>query len=511
MILQSSNNKRIAQNTIFLYIRMLLIMSVTLYTSRVILNTLGIEDYGIYGVVGGVVTMLSFLNASLSGASSRFITFAMGKGDKKHIQEVFSTVLCIHFLMMGFIILLGETVGLWFVYNKLVIPPERMTAALWVYHCSIFTAAISIISIPYNSLIISHERMGVFAYISIIEVLLKLIIVWVLIYIPQDKLIVYALLYLFVQLLIRIMYNYYCTTHFVESRTKAVWNISLMKQMSSYAGWTMNGNLAVIGYTQGLNILLNIFFGPAVNAARNISVQVQTAVFTFIQNFQMAVKPQIIKSYAISDLSYMHTLIVALSKYGFFLILLLAFPLMICVNPILKQWLGIVPEHTANFVCIMLFTGMLNSLGSALIIAIHATGDIKKFQLYEGTSLLTVVPIAYILVKFLHISPEIVMLVYLLVEAFTMCIRIWIVLPKISMKFSFYLQRVLLPIFPLIPCFIIPVYFISIPDNISWINLLIWITGSALYISLCIIIMGMNILERKKIYGFFIKKLYSLK
>ena len=300
-------------------------MGVTFYTSRIVLNVLGIEDYGIYNVVGGVVAMLGFLNGSLGGASSRFITFVLGKGDKKELQDIFSTVLCVHFLLAGIIVLVGETVGLWFVCHKLVIPAERMSIALWVYHCSILTTAVSIISVPYNSLIIAYEKMEAFAWISIVEAVLKLVIAWLLLYIPCDKLMIYAVLYFVVQVIIRLAYGRYCSTHFTDVKSRLKWNASLVKQIASYAGWTVNGNLAVMGYTQGINILLNLFFGPMVNAARGVAVQVQAAVMTFVQNFQMAVQPQIVKSYATDNLTYMHKLIVISSKYGTFLLLLLAF------------------------------------------------------------------------------------------------------------------------------------------------------------------------------------------
>lgn len=501
-----SNNKRIAQNSALLYIRMLLIMSVTLYTSRVILQTLGIEDYGIYGVVGGIVTMLGFVNASLSTAGTRFITFTLGKGDAKELELVFSTVLLIHVVMMVLIVVLGETVGLWFVCHKLVIPPNRLTAALWVYHCSIFATAISVISVPYNSLIIAYERMRAFAYISILEAILKLVIVWLLVLIPVDKLIVYGVLSLVVQFIIRFIYTRYCKLNFVESKFRFSVNYSLVKQISSYAGWTLNGSLAVMGYTQGINILLNLFFNPAVNAARAIAVQVQAAIMTFIQNFQMAIKPQMIKSYASKDLTYMHTLIVASSKYGFYLMLLIVLPLMLCISPILKLWLGIVPEHTNSFVYIILVLSILNPLASSLIIAIHATGKIRKFQIYEGTSLLMVVPIAYLLLKFFHITPEEVMLVYLYVEIFTFCIRIWIVLPQVSMSYIYYLKKVILPIlFPFV-CFLVPSFYCSAPIEADIWELLLWVILSIIYMFICIMIVGLNLSERSIAFSF-IRKL----
>lgn len=506
----SENTRRIAKNTAMLYIRMLLIMAVSLYTSRVILKVLGVEDYGIYNVVGGVVAMLGFLNGSLSGASSRFITFCLGKGDPDELKSTFATVLTIHLILAGIIVLLGETVGLWFVCQKLVIPAERMTAALWVYQCSVFTTVVTIISIPYNALIIAHERMNVFAYISVVEVVLKLVIVWFLIYIPWDKLIVYAVLYFLVQVIIRLVYGYYCASRFTESKAALVWNGPLVKEIAVYAGWTLNGNLAVIGYTQGINILLNLFFGPVVNAARGIAVQVQAAVMTFVQNFQTAVNPQIVKSYATSDFAYMHTLVIAASKYGFFLMLLLVFPVLLCVHAVLKIWLGIVPEYTVSFVRIMLLSGLLMPLSRALMNAIHATGNIKKFQLYEGTSLLMVVPLAYVLLKWKHISPGAVMLVYFFVELFTQSIRVWVILPKISMRYSVYFRKVMVPVLLLFPFLAFPVLFFHVPDELSFGGLVGYIGGAILYVVLCISVVGLNISERRMIYHFIRKKIINL-
>ena len=505
----ADNNKRIAKNTLFLYFRMLLTMAVSLYTSRVILQTLGVEDYGIYNVVGGVVAMLGFLNSSLSGASSRFITYELGKGNNGDVKKMFSTILCIHLILAIFTLVVGETVGLWFVYNKLVIPAERLTAALWVYHCSILTAIVSIVSVPYNSLIIAHEKMNAFAYISILEVVLKLFIVWMLTLFSYDKLIIYAILYLIVQVVIRMIYNHYCTKHFDESRTMPSYHPKQMKEIFVYASWTMNGYMAIVGYTQGINILLNLFFGPVVNAARGIATQVEYATNTFVQNFQMATKPQIIKSYASNNLEYMHKLIIASSKYGFYMMLLITFPILLCIDSILKLWLGIVPEHTANFVYIILFTGLLNPLKNALIQGIHATGDIRKFQIYEGTTLLTVVPIAYILLKTLHISPEMVLIVYLCVALVTQGVRVWIVLPKIGMKRSIYFKETILPlIFPLV-AMLVPLFYVNLGTNITFINIIIYCGCACLYMLTVIFLLGLNYSERLYVLNYIKKGIKS--
>ena len=318
----SDNNKRIAKNTLLLYVRMLFMMGISLYTSRVVLNTLGIEDYGIYNVVGGVVAMFGFINGSMSSATQRYITFALGKGDKQRLQTVFSTTLQIHTLIALIIILLGETIGLWFLYNKMQIPADRMDAAFWVLQCSIISTVVMIVSVPYNADIIAHEKMSAFAYISILEVVLKLMIVYMLVIFSFDKLILYSFLILSIQVLIRFCYSIYCNRHFEETKYKNVWDKSLFKEMTGFAGWSMFGNLAGVLFNQGLNMLLNVFFGPVVNAARGVAVQVQNAVQQFVGNFQMALNPQITKTYAQGDLESMHKLMYRSAKFSFFFTIL---------------------------------------------------------------------------------------------------------------------------------------------------------------------------------------------
>ena len=492
----SANNKRIAKNTAFLYFRMFLLMAVTLYTSRIVLQALGVEDFGIYNVVGGVVAMFNLLVNTLSGASSRFITYALGKGDRAELEHVFSTVLNIHLFLTLLLVLLGETIGLWFVYNELVIPEERLKAALWVYHCSVLTAVVTFLSVPFNALIIAHERMSTFAYYSIIEVFLKLLIAIGVLYVPYDKLIVYAVLYFFVQFFVKFVYARYCFVHFSESQFRFFWDIVLVKKILVYVGWTLNGGLAVIGYTQGINILLNLFFGPVVNAARGITVQVQAAVNTFIENFQTAIRPQIVKSYAASEYHYMHTLVLASSKYGFFLTLLLVCPIMLCIQPILRFWLGEVPEHTDIFVRVVLLVSLLWPLRGAMIDSIHATGNIKKFQLYEGTSLLLTVPVAYILLKFWHVEPETVFFTYFVVEFITQILRVWIVLPQIKMPYLLYIQKVIYPVVLLLIVSFFPLFWFEVTVDEALGQMLLHILLFVSYILLCIWVLGLRKSER---------------
>ena len=497
----SENNKRIVKNAAMLYIRMLLIMAVTLYTSRVVLEVLGVEDFGIYNVVGGVVTMLGFINNSLSGATSRFITFELGKGNEGDLKKVFRCAVSVHYLLALLILFLGETVGLWKNIEKMVIPPERMTAALWVYQCSIVTIIISIISAPYNALIIAHERMSAFAYISIVEAVAKLLIVFLLMEMHYDKLIVYALLLLAIQISIRFLYTIYCNRRFPESSARYLWDKNLSRRIFAYAGWTMNGNLAVVGYTQGLNILLNLFFGPAVNAARGIAVQVQGAVQHFFVNFQMAVRPQIIKSYASGDLDYMHNLIIESSKYSFYLMLLVSMPILVNTEYILHLWLGIVPEHAVAFTRLMLLACMNYALSSSTLVAIHATGNLRKFQIIEGSMLLTVVPISYLFLKCMHIAAETVFVIYFLIETMTQFVRVWIVYPQIELSRKRYIKDILFPIIKVLLPLIIVGYWLYMQISSSLDLFIVNTFLCVISVSLSVLLLGMSEKERNIVFA----------
>lgn len=501
MTTQVENNKRIARNTMLLYVRMLFMLAINLYTSRVILNILGVVDYGIYNVVGGVIAMLGFLTGSLSAASSRYITYDLGKGDMSVMKKTFGNILTILIILGIIVLVIGETLGLWFVSTQLRIPPERETAALWVYQFSIFSSILGIISVPYNATIIAHEKMSAFAYISIADAVLKLLIVYILDIIPYDKLTIYAILYFCIQVFDRIVYGVYCTRHFEETHTSLRYDSKLFREIFAFAGWTMNGHLAIMGFTQGLNILLNIFFGPAVNAARGIAVQVQSACQQFCSNFQMALNPQLTKSYAQGDLDNMHRLLVKSSKFSFYILFFIVLPLMFEAEFVLKLWLGIVPEHTVNFLRLILVVGLLCTLSNPIVVSVHATGKLKKFQLIEGTMLLTIVPIAYILLKFFEISPEYVFVVHIVVELCTQYARLRIVLPMIRMKLSDYLKSVIKPVLwvvilsPWLP------YIANATIHGEWASLSVVCIVCTLCLSGCVYFIGCTVPERMFIKG----------
>ena len=440
----SSNSKRIAKNTLLLYGRMLLIMAMTLYTSRVVLNTLGVEDYGIYNVVGGVVTMFAFLNSAMITSTQRYLTFELGRGDMDRLRLVFSTSIRVHMIISLIIVILTETVGLWFFYNKMVIPDCRMTAAMWVLQISIITMVIQVMSVPYNSIIVAHEDMGVFALISVFEVILKLLIVYLLIIWNFDKLVLYAILVACVQLLILIIYSCHCRKHYKEIHSLKLKDNSLMVEMGKFAGWNVWGNLAGMMMGAGVNMLLNVFFGPIVNAARAIAVQVESAITQFSSNFLMAVNPQITKLYAQNSLNEMHILLYRSSKFTFFLLLAVSLPVMIETDMILTLWLKIVPDYTVSFLRISLVIMLVNSTSLPLQTAAAATGNVKVYQSVIGGILLSIVPVAYLVLK-IGGTPESVFYVYLIILVIAFIARLFIIRPMIGLSIKKYLYKVFMP------------------------------------------------------------------
>ena len=436
------NNKRIAKNTLLLYIRMLFTMAISLYTSRVVLNTLGVNDYGIYNVVGGIVTMFTFMNSAMASATQRYLTFELGRNDFIQLHKVFCTSMHIHALIAFIIFILAETIGLWFLYTHMTIPTERMEAALWVYQFAVLSCIIMLLSVPYNATIIAHEKMSAFAYISVLEVIMKLLIVYILVLFEFDKLKLYAVLMFCVQILSRIIYGQYCSKNFSETKYQKIWDKKLFKEMTSFAGWSLFGNLAAVAFSQGLNILLNMFFNPAVNAARGIAVQVQAAIQSFCGNFQTALNPQITKTYASQDVKQMHSLIFAGSKYSFFLLLLISLPVLIETKPILTVWLKQVPAHTVNFIRLMICISMIDSIANPLIISAQATGRIKAYQATIGSILLLIVPISYIVLKSGG-DPECVFFVHLVVVIIAQIVRVWMIHSMINLSIIQYLKNVI--------------------------------------------------------------------
>ena len=403
-----ADNRRIAKNTIFLYIRMILVMLVGLYTSRVVLKTLGIEDFGLYNVVGGVVTMFTYLNASLSSATSRFIILDLGKSDYSHLHKVFNVTLLIHILMAILIIILAETVGLWFLYNKMVISPNRLHASFWVYQFSIITCFFSITQCPYNAEIIAHENFSIYAWIGILTAFMKLGVVFLLVISPIDKLIFYAFMLCFVQILTMLFYRVYCRRKYQEcsiERFNLKNETELLKGMFSYAGWEFIGDSVGFAQGQGLNILLNLFFGPIVNAAYGIASQVQNAIVQFSNNFMLAVRPQIIKLYAVNKIEEMMVLVKRSSCFSFYLMWLIAFPILLETNYLLTLWLGDFPDHTIMFVRLIIIICLLQTFAVPRNAVFQASGKTKLPNLIVAPLMFSALLVAYVALK-LGSNPE---------------------------------------------------------------------------------------------------------
>lgn len=394
-----STNKTIARNTLLLYFRMMFTMIVALYTSRVNLNVLGIEDNGIYQIVGGLIAMFSFLNGSLSGATSRFLTYELGRGDKQKLKETFAVAFNIHLFVAFIIFLLSETIGIWFLENKLVIPEARMNAARIVYQVSILTTMLSIIQVPFNASIISHERMAVFAYMSIWDVTLKLLICYLLYITPFDRLITYGVLILCVTAITQWIYKYYCFKHFEECCLRMAKDRTIIKQMLSFSGWDLFGNFSVMARSQGVNIILNMFFGPAINAACGFAATVGYSIFGFANNFMTAIRPPIVKAYSVGDYVKMEGLMINASKYSFCLLLLLSAPFIFESSFILNVWLKNPPFYTDIFSVLELMLSLCSSLFLPLVFAIHASGRIKFMSIVNGTIWFMVVPVTYIMLR----------------------------------------------------------------------------------------------------------------
>lgn len=502
-----ADNKRIAKNTLFLYFRMFLIMGVTLYTSRVTLKILGIEDYGIYNVVGGIVMMFSFLNGSLSGATSRYLTFELGKKNYIRLNQVFNTALLIHVFLALIIIFLAETIGLWFFYEKMTIPEARQDAAFWVYQISVLTTVFSLTQVPYNATIIAHENMKIYAYIGIFEVIGKLLIVYLLLLSPIDKLIFYALLFFILQVSIMLFYRVYCAKFYSESSLKLYKDRALYKEMFSYAGADLIGNISVLAQGQGLNILLNMFFGPTVNAARGIAYQIQGAVTQFSNNFMTAVKPQIIKSYAEGNIEAMLELVKQSSCFSFYLMWLISFPICLEANYILGIWLGEFPEHTISFLILIIVLCLVQTLKTPRSTMFHATGHLKLVNLIVGSILCAAFPLAYLFLK-MGYEPESVFIASNISMFLSELASIMILKRYINYSIKDYLTTVHFRcLLVTVISFIIPFYLYDKYMEESFIRLILTCVITTISVIFTVLAIGMNKAMRKKIFCFIKNKI----
>ena len=458
MTTQQENTKRIAKNTLMLYGRMLFSMLVSLYTSRVILQALGVEDFGIYNVVGGFVSMFSLISGALSHSASRFLTFELGRKNIEGVKRYFSTSLLIHIALVLTILIVSETIGLWFLNHRMVIPDNRLSAANWVFHASVFSFMINLLSVPYNASIISHEKMNVFAYIGIIDTLLRLFIVLLIAYAPFafDHLIVYAVLLVLVSCSIQAIYVSYCRKHFEECHLKITFDSTCWKNMWAFTGWNFIGGTALVLKDQGVNVLLNLFFGPVVNTARGLSLSVSNAVCSFSGNFMTALNPQITKSYAANDNEYMFQLIERGTRFSFYILLIIALPVLFETDFILTLWLKKYPEYTTIFVRLVLIQAMIDLLSNTIVTAQAATGKIRNYQIAVGGMLLMNFPLSYLCLK-LGGAPQYTMFVAIFISVCCLLIRLIILRKNIHLSLIWFFKKICLNIF------IVTIFAIIIP------------------------------------------------
>jgi O-antigen/teichoic acid export membrane protein len=437
-----SNTKRIAKNTLLLYFRMILTMLVSLITVRVVLNTLGVVDYGIYNVVGGIVVMFSFISNTMAAASQRFFAFDLGKNDFVHLKQTFSMSVIINVIIGGIILILAESIGLYFLNHKLNIPANRLITANWIYQFSILSFIITIMTTPFNAIIIAREKMGVYAYVSIIEVVSKLLFVYLLVIFSTDKLKLYAFFMLLNTLLISCIYIFYCKQKYDETKYEYVWNKELFKILINYSGWNLFGAIAYVFNSQGINILLNIFFGPVVNASRGIAFMINASINQFVNNFTTALNPQITKYFAAGENVQMLNLVFKSSKWSYFLLFFLSMPILIETNFILVLWLKQVPEYVVLFTRLVIMSAIIDTLSNSLITTALATGKIKKYQIIVGSTLLLNLPISYLFLK-LGFQPQITMIVSIFISLTCLFLRLWMLSSMVGLSINKYFKDVI--------------------------------------------------------------------
>lgn len=503
----NENHRRIAKNTFTLYMRMAFLMLISLYTSRVVLKNLGVEDYGVYNVVGGFVAVFTLFSNSLSTAISRFITIALGEQNTARLKNIFSCALSIQMFLGLSVLFIGEILGCWYINTKLVISPDRLFAAMWVYQFSLFTFSIGLLGIPYNALIIAHERMSAFAYISLFEGIAKLTIAFAIAMLSYDKLITYGFLLSLMSILIQLIYMFYCMNNFVECQFQFQLNKEILKELFFFSSWNFLGSASTILRDQGGNIILNLFCGPVVNAARGITNQVCGAVNIFSINFMTALNPQITKSYAASETEETIKLINLGSRFSFLLLTSLSVPIIFNISDILRYWLHTVPDHTSSFVILSLVFVLSESLTRTIVTASLATGKIRDFQLYIGVLQLFNLPIAYIFLR-LGAQPEVTYVISIVISQLCVFLRVYLIRKYLNYSFHIFFKEVYykcLLVFGL-SC-ILPYMLTYLPYNTSFMILIL--KCSVIFVSSLIILfyIGLKKSEQSliinKIKGFF--------
>lgn len=503
--MSSEDNKRIAKNTIHLYIRTLISMIVSLYTSRVILDVLGIEDFGILNVVGSVIVLMSFLNGSMSVATQRFLTYELGVGTKGQFGKVFSMAVYIHIAIAVAVVLLAETVGLWFVNTMLVIPENRMFAANCVYQASILSAALGIIQTPFNASIVSYERMYIYAWIGLGETFTKLGLVLLLLYYGGDRLIMWAFATFAVRLIVSAYYRFYCRRYLDGCRTRRVWDRQLFRKMFGFTGWNMFGTAAWAMKDQGASVLLNVFGGPVANAARGVAGQVNGAVRGLVGGFQTAVNPQLTKSYASGHSESTFRLLCRSSKISFYLMLLLALPLCVEVDFVLSLWLVEVPQYAGTFTLLVLLESLFDTLSGPMITALLATGNIKWYQIVVGCILLLNIPFAYLWLRLGGpiVAPFIVSIFFMVVGNLS---RLFFCRNMLGLSLKMYFNDVIVPVLLIFFLGALSVSAVSFVMSDGWPRMVVTVSVSLIVVGSLSYFIGLKKEERQAINSMIFSK-----
>ena len=506
MLTSSENNKRIAKNTMYLYLRMFVILIVSLFTSRVILQVLGVSDYGIYNIIGGVVVLFSFINGALTAATQRYLNFYIGRNDLQKTHDVFCMSMNIYIVLSCVFLILAETVGLWFVNTQLNVPYGRMYAANWIYQFTVFSFMLNLTRIPYNASLIAYEKMDFYAYLSLLDVILKLGIVYLLYISPIDKLIAYGFLFMLTDLIDNIIYRIYCKNKFETASYHWIWDKSMFKELLSFSSWSLFGNAANVVAQQGLNILVNVFYGVTLNAALGIANQVASKVVQFFSNFQTAFSPQIVKYYAEGQEEEFFKLIFRTSRLSYFLMLLISFPLILKIDVILKLWLVEVPQYTCIFCQLILIFYLIESLSGPLWMSIQATGDIRNYQILMSVLIFANIPFINICLK-TGMPVWTVWGVRILIDIITFIVRCIYLKGKIHLPLNKYAKNVLFPVFlSTIMVLPLPIIFEQTVDN-GYVNFIGSIILSLVCTTIITFYVGLKQNERQKIVAIIKRKI----
>lgn len=489
---------KIARNTLMLYIRMGLIMLISLYTSRVILDSLGAVDFGIYNSVGGIVAMFSFLSGTLSTSCQRYFMVELGKGDMEQLRRVFSMCLVIFIVFSLALILVIEPFGLWFVENKMKLE-GRLDAARWVYHCSLLSFAALGVSLPFQAMVIAREKMGVFAWISVFEALGALGIAFLIKSHGADRLVLYSILMLAMQMLVALLYAAYCLSKFRECRPVRAWDKAKFREIFSFTGWNLLGSGALVFKVHGSNLLLNMFYGPAVNAARGMAMKVYNVLAQLRENFITASKPQLMMSFAAGQTREMKKLVYQTGKFSNYLLMLLAVPFILEMPFILGVWLKEVPQYTALFAIILLVNALIEGLDTSVCIIIQANGDMKKYQLTIGILQLCFLPVAYLLLKFGTFPPQMIFILLTAFSAAAMLVRLYFAKTLVGLKPGDFFARIVFPVLATSSIAFLAGWFVQGLMQQGWLRFLCVGATCVLVQALSIWTIGMTVGERQTV------------